>query len=132
MFKVGDRVAWTAGVLVRRVVIGTVVNVMPNDNGLDDFNIYDVFFDFGLRTLHGSELTVVTTSAFHCQAREHLFKSYKIAIDAYSRLVKQLVDLVGMAAHTEFEFLSRRAETARGIARGAGERLKTHRAEHGC
>ena len=60
---------------------------MPNDNGLDDFNIYDVFFDFGLRTLHGSELTVVTTSAFHCEAREHLFKSYKIAIDAYSRLV---------------------------------------------
>ena len=56
---------------------------------------------------------------------------YKKAVNVYSQL-SQLVEAVGMAAHSEFEFITRKVEIARNITNGAQERLHKHKAEHGC
>lgn len=37
-------------------IIGTVLAVMPSDSKLDEFALYDVKFDFGTFTLHGTQL----------------------------------------------------------------------------
>ena len=132
MFNLGDRVVWISQASGGRALIGTVVNVFRSDSGLHDFDLCDVFFETGLRTIHGVDLRPVTISAFPCEAREQLFKSYKIAVDVYAHLTSQLADLVSGAAHSEFEFFSRKVEAARTISNAAGERLKTHRAAHGC
>jgi len=58
MFRVGDRVVWknaTLG-LAHENNAGTVVNVIPHEKQLDEFALYDVDFDFGTRTLYGTQL----------------------------------------------------------------------------
>jgi hypothetical protein len=131
MFHIGDRVAWTAKTTSNRV-IGTVVKVIPNVRGIANFNLYDVAFNFGLLTLHGVDLTPVATNNSSCEKKDQLFTAYKKAVNVYSQLVSELVEAVGMAAHSEFEFITRKVEIARNITNGAQERLHKHKAEHGC
>jgi hypothetical protein len=52
VFKVGDEVVWIMEALHHKV--GIVTDVIPNDSELNEFTLYGVDFDFGLRTLHGS------------------------------------------------------------------------------
>ena len=60
-FKTGDHVYWTRAVAdpskVR--VPGVVQMVIPSDSGLDEFNMYDVKFDFGTFTLYGTQIEAV-------------------------------------------------------------------------
>jgi hypothetical protein len=113
-------------------VIGTVVKVIPNDRGTANFNLYDVAFSSGLLTLHGVDLTPIATNNSSCETKDQLFTAYKKAVNVYSQLVSELVEAVGMAAHSEFEFITRKVEIARNITNGAQERLHKHKAEHGC
>ena len=55
-FKVGDRVQCIEGTILGS--IGTVVAVMLNANGFAQFNLYDVRFDFGMRTVCGIDLAL--------------------------------------------------------------------------
>jgi hypothetical protein len=50
VFRVGDEVVWITEAFHDKV--GIVTNVIPNDRELSEFTLYDVTFDFGLRTLH--------------------------------------------------------------------------------
>jgi len=62
MFKVGDYVRWAAAESESRYknCVGTITAVIPNDKNLDAFAMYDVRFDFGDRTLYGTQLAGVS------------------------------------------------------------------------
>ena len=60
MFKLGDYVEWieaARGPLSGNAV-GKIVAIIPSDTGRADFNLYDVEFSFGRRTLHGTQLSL--------------------------------------------------------------------------
>src|SRR5262245_34813704 len=122
-FQIGDRVRWSNEKSGYSGSVGIVVNVVLYDEqNLQDFNLYDVKFDFGALTLLGSELTLVP-SVFSCKERERLLIAVKNASDIYVRMVGGLVDAVGTIAHLDFEFLSQKVAAARHSAREARERL---------
>ena len=130
LFKVGSRVVLTD--TAKSVGIGTVVNILPGDNGLPDSTLYDVNFASGLRTLHGSELRPALSSVFSCAEKQRLWIANQNAMDIYLRVVKELAEAVGMMAHVEFELLERNVETAKQLAAQARAQLNEHTAKHGC
>jgi hypothetical protein len=130
VFRVGDQVVWITEAFHHKV--GIVTNVIPNDRELNEFTVYDVTFDFGLRTLHGSELQAIPPNISSCDEKNALFVAYKKAADVYLQAVSQLSDLVGILAHTEFEFLASKVERQRNASATALERLCEHRTQHGC
>ena len=58
VFKVGDYVAWTEGEGPGGSAVGKIVAIIPSDTGTPEFNLYDVEFPFGKRTLYGTQLTL--------------------------------------------------------------------------
>jgi len=56
--EIGNSVRWVRAVASPeyRNAIGTVTAIIPNDNGLDDFTMYDIHFPFGLHTLYGTQI----------------------------------------------------------------------------
>ena len=132
MFNIGDRVIWRVRTLPNTIHIGTVTNVIPNDKGSDDFTLYDVDFAFGPRTLHGNELSPVVLAVSACNEKDVLLNQYRQTTDVYQYAVSGLADAVGMMAHSEFEFLAAKVESARRLSKEALERLKRHTAQHGC
>lgn len=50
----------------------------------------------------------------------------------YIREVSELAEAVGLMAHTEFEFLSRKVQAARQSLVQTRDRLMEHTAQHGC
>jgi hypothetical protein len=58
LFKIGDEVkwAWTALDKTKQNATGVVTFVIPSDTNVEEFAIYDVKFDFGSLTLHGTQL----------------------------------------------------------------------------
>ena len=85
----------------------------------------------GSRTF-GDEWLRSEDSTFPCETREHLFTVYRMAIDIYFRVVCDVIHAAEAANHSEFHFLSGKADTARKLKMGAHERLIKHRADHGC
>ena len=59
--KIGDRVRWLRAVpdATKMDNIGIVTAVIPNDNNVDEFTLYDIKFDYGIYTLYGTQLRAV-------------------------------------------------------------------------
>ena len=131
MFEIGDRVLWF-GAAPPAPAIGTVLKIIPNDDNRSDFTLYDVEFGFGRSTLHGSELSLISTSVSSCGEKNRLWDAYQKALDAYLKGVLELRDAMGMMAHTEFEFLLRKVESTRDAAQAAHHLFDEHAAEHRC
>ena len=112
--------------------MGTIVNVIPSDSGLDHLARYDVDFASGLQTLHGSELRPVRMGISSCDEKEGLLVTHKKAFDIYIRGVRELASAAGVMAHAEFEFLHIRVQAARQFLVETREQLNNHTAEHGC
>ena len=112
--------------------MGTIVNLIPSDSGLDDFALYDVDFASGVQTLHGSELRLVHLGISSCDEKEGLLAAHKKAFDLYMREVRELANAAGVMAHAEFEFLHIRVQAARQFLVETREQLNNHTAEHGC
>ena len=112
--------------------LGTVVNVIPSDSGMAGFNLYDVDFAFGIRTLHGSELSLVLNCFSLCDEKGRLLTKHKKAFEIYMRGVSELAEAVGMMAHAEFEYLYNKVRTARQFLVQAREQLNEHSLKHGC
>ena len=132
MFKRGDRVIWTErpGHPVRT---GRVLNVMPNDHGLEDFHLYDVDFGSGLiKTLHGVNLRLAPEIIFACVEKSLLFEAFRKAAHLYSQLVSQLAEVAGSSVHAEFQLLSRKVKDARECSREARQQYEKHVAAHRC
>jgi len=51
LFQVGNRVRWMTDQVDPRQSIGLVIQILPNARGLREFDLYQVAFDFGTRTL---------------------------------------------------------------------------------
>jgi len=132
VFRTGSLVFLKNPALDETDVIGTVVNVIPSDSGITDFTLYDVDFAFGIRTLHGSELRLVSTDFSPCDEKDFLFTEHKKAFDIYMRGVLELASTAGMMAHTEFEFLYNKVRAARDLLVQAREQLNEHSVKHGC
>jgi len=130
LFKVGDEVVWITEAFHNKV--GTVTNVIPNDNELNEFTLYDVTFDFGLRALHGSELQAISPNISSCDEKNSLFIAFQKAADAHVRAASYFADAVGMMPLKEFEFLSSKVAEKRDLSRTALERFRKHRVGHGC
>jgi hypothetical protein len=130
-FQIGDRVRWLKEKPRFTGSVGIVVNVLSNDQHLPDFNLYDVKFDFGLLTVHDSELALAPPTV-SCKERESLSTDFYNASNMYRRSVARLVAAVGTRTHVELEFLREKVADARHAAREAREQLNKHRAEHGC
>ena len=112
--------------------LGTVINVIPSDNGMAEFNLYEVDFAFGIRTLHGSELRPVLNCFSLCDEKGRLLTKHKKAFEIYMRGVSELAEAVGMMAHAEFEYLYNKVRTARRFLVEAREQLNEHSLKHGC
>jgi hypothetical protein len=96
MFKVGSLVALKSKTVQESGAIGMVERVVSSDSGLPDFALYDVYFAFGRRTFHGSELAPIPHSVFSgCVEKERLLIHQKKAIDAYVRKASELADASG-------------------------------------
>jgi hypothetical protein len=55
--KVGDLIRWAHDYEeCLTYAIGTIIAVIPSDNNLKEFTMYDIVFEFGLRTLYGSHI----------------------------------------------------------------------------
>jgi len=124
MFQIGNRV-------VRRAYaeeVGTVSNVL-NVRTSPEFTVYEVEFPSGRQTLRGLELRALYPS---CKEWRRLSRVSQTASSIYFRVVSELSRAAGLVAHTEFELLRRRVESAREICRVANERLKEHSEKHGC
>jgi hypothetical protein len=133
MFRVGSLVALKSKTREKSGAIGMVERVISSDIGLHDFALYDVYFAFGRRTLHGSELGPISDSVFSgCVEKERLLIHQKKAMDAYVRKASELADAVGLMAHTEFEFLKSTVEATRQFLAETNNRLEAHTAKHGC
>ena len=65
-----------------------------------------------------------------CEEKERLLAAQKKALDNYSRGAKELAEAVAMLAHTEFEFVAKRA--ARQALLETNQQLEEHIARHGC
>jgi len=112
--------------------LGTVINVIPSDNGMAEFNLYEVDFAFGIRTLHGFELSPVLNCFSLCDEKGRLLTKHKKAFEIYMRGVSELAGAVGMMAHAEFEYLYNKVRTARRFLVEAREQLNEHSLKHGC
>jgi hypothetical protein len=58
VFKLGDYVEWIEGQDPLRSAVGKIVAIIPSDTGTPQFDLYDVEFPFGKRTLYGAQLTL--------------------------------------------------------------------------
>ncbi len=125
MFNIGDLVVWASSSYAGRAKIGAVVHVIPNDQNLSDFAIYDVQFDDVLHTLHGSELRHYSLDSVPCNEKQRLRFAYQKAIENYRQAVNLLADAAGNMAHTEFEFVNRRVKALRRFAHEAQELLRS-------
>jgi len=112
--------------------LGTVINVIPSDNGMAEFNLYEVDFAFGIRTLHGFDLSPVLNCFSLCDEKGRLLTKHKKAFEIYMRGVSELAEAVGMMAHAEFEYLYNKVRTARQFLVQAREQLNEHSLKHGC
>jgi len=112
--------------------LGTVVNVIPSDSGMAEFNLYEVDFAFGIRTLHGFELSPVLNCFSLCDEKGRLLTKHKKAFEIYMRGVSEMAEAVGMMAHAEFEYLYNKVRTARKFLVQAREQLNEHSLKHGC
>jgi len=112
--------------------LGTVINVIPSDNGMAEFNLYEVDFAFGIRTLHGFDLSPVLNCFSLCDEKGRLLTKHKKAFEIYMRGVSELAEAVGMMAHAEFEYLYNKVRTARQFLVQAREQSKEHSLKHGC
>jgi len=112
--------------------LGTVINVIPSDNGMAEFNLYEVDFAFGIRTLHGFDLSPVLNCFSLCDEKGRLLTKHKKAFEIYMRGVSELAEAVGMMAHAEFEYLFNKVRTARQFLVQAREQLNEHSLKHGC
>ena len=112
--------------------LGTVVNVIPSDSGMAEFNLYEVDFAFGIRTLYGSDLSPVLNCFSLCDEKGRLLTKHKKAFEIYMRGVSELAEAVGMMAHAEFEYLYNKVRTARRFLVEAREQLNEHSLKHGC
>ena len=64
VFKVGDYVVWIEGQdPLGGSAVGKIVAVIPSDTGTAEFNLYDVEFPFGKRTLYGTQLTLTESAS---------------------------------------------------------------------
>ncbi len=127
MLSVGSRVFWEDKTTA---ALGTIVQVVPNADG--NFS-YDVDFGSKVRRVPGSELREICsrpTSA--CEEKESLLSEYRQAFETYMQALRELVDAVGLMAHAEFEFLHRRLQDTREVARAARDRLDEHTFQHHC
>ena len=129
VFKVGNHVLLVNPAVQDWIGIGAVVNVHPGDS-----NLYDVDFPSGRRTVHGRELMLASTFAHgsSCGEKKRLLAAHIKAFDIYIRGASALADAVGLMAHTEFEFLSSKVQTARQSLVNARKQLIEHTAKHGC
>ena len=132
MFKVGTRVFLRNTALRDSAGIGSVVKVIPSDSGLPDFALYEVKFAFGLRTLHGSDLTEVHISFSSCDVRERLWFATKHALDIYVGAVWELSNVAGIMADADFKLPNRNVELAKQLLTEARRQLHEHTANHGC
>ena len=126
-FQIADRVQWLKDTCGSSASAGIVLDILPNDQ-----NLYLVKFDFGLRILHGSELTPTLVGISTCHEKEHLSVAQKKAFEIYMRGARELVSSVGLMAHADFDFLCQAVTAARHAAKEARQQLNQHIAEHGC
>jgi hypothetical protein len=58
VFKVGDHVRWINAVSIPELknAVGVVESVIPNDTQVDEFTMYEIEFEFGPRTLYGTQI----------------------------------------------------------------------------
>lgn len=131
MFKVGSRVVWKETAL-HEINIGTVVRVVPCDSELPEFTLYDVKFGFGVRTLHGSELSTIRLNIPSCHEKAQLQTVCMNASDNHVRGAYQLAEAAGIIAHAKFELLSHEVDASRHLLREARAKLDAHTAGHGC
>jgi hypothetical protein len=132
VLKVGSLVSLKNASAQEAEELGTVVNVIPSDTGMPDFTRYDVDFAFGIRTLHGSELSPVLNCFSLCDKKERLLTKHKKAFEIYMRGVLELAEAAGMMAHAEFEYLYNKVRNARQFLVQAREQLNEHSLKHGC
>ena len=63
-FKVEDKVRWVrARYSENKGAVGTVFDVILSDTDIEDFNLYDIEFEFGKLTLYGTQIESVTRRA---------------------------------------------------------------------
>jgi hypothetical protein len=57
-FRVGDSVMLAPSLTepIKKDLVGTVIAVIPCDSGQDPFTLYDIQFEVGVFTLHGSQI----------------------------------------------------------------------------
>ena len=67
-----------------------------------------------------------------CNEKQLLLVAYDKAFELYIREVSELAQAVGLMAHAEFEFLSRKVQAARQSLVQTRDRLMEHTAQHGC
>jgi hypothetical protein len=61
-FQVGDRVQWVRAVPDTKLkgAAGVILAVIEADKRPDEYNLYDIRFEFGMYTLYGTQLDVVS------------------------------------------------------------------------
>jgi hypothetical protein len=67
-----------------------------------------------------------------CPTKTALIAAWQEATETYSKTVAELSRNIGVISKSEYERLSRAAETARTRALKAKTALDTHTAAHGC
>ena len=71
-------------------------------------------------------------ATFPCAEKERLLVAQNKAFDTYRRMVTQLAEVAGMAAHADFEALSNRVSAAKEFLLQTRQQLDGHTAKHGC
>jgi hypothetical protein len=132
VLKVGSLVSLKNTSVQEAEELGTVVNVIASDSGMSDFTLYEVDFAFGIRRLHGSELSPVLNCFSLCDEKGRLLTKHKKTFETYMRGVSELAEAAGMMAHAEFEYLYNKVRTARQFLVQAREQLNEHTLKHGC
>jgi len=67
-----------------------------------------------------------------CNEKQLLLVAHDKAFELYIREVSELAQAVGLMAHAEFEFLSRKVQATRQSLVQTRVRLMEHTAQHGC
>ena len=91
------------------------------------------------RVIHADKIISVTEDTFDgaaavvsCDEKERLQVAQNKAFDTYRRMVAQLADVAGMAAHSDFEALANRVRAAKEFLLQTRQQLDEHSAKHGC
>jgi len=74
----------------------------------------------------------VSIQVLPCNEKKHLLAAHNNAFNIYIRLTAELAEAVGIMAHAEFEFLSRKVRNAKRLLVETRQQLIEHPAKHRC